>query len=829
MRGKRILRFLKVTGIVSIVVLSVIFAGMMTTWFSIRPPDINNLKDCEGLIVTDKYGSELQISFSTADTRNIIVEIEKVPAHVIQAFIAAEDERFFQHHGFDPIAIFRALTTNMTAGKIVSGASTITQQLVRLVEPHEKTYFQKYLEIVKSIRLEQNVTKEKILECYLNFVPQGNTIVGIQLAARVYFGKDIWNVNVAEAALLASLPKAPGLLNPYGKNRARLFERKDWVLGRMYESGFLTKTEYEWNMNSPIEIQDKDFPFQAPHFLHYVLSQTEQNAGMVKTTLDLSMQKNIEKIVYSHRKRLQYRGADQISCLVIDNRTMEVLVYVGSISFSASYSGYNDGVQALRSPGSTLKPFLYALALENGFNAASILDDTARGYAAPKGEYIPMNFDKREYGPVTFRKALANSLNLSAIYLLNKIGYPSFYDCLRELKLINYPQYGPDYYGLGLVVGNPEVSLFQLVQAYAMLANGGVLRPIKFFEGDFHNVFEDEAPAHRILSIESTAIIRDILADTGARLLGFGDVPYFSFPFSVALKTGTSTQYRDCWTVGFTDEYTVGVWVGNFDGRSTYGLSGASGAGPIFSEIMELLNREKSGESFQLPNTVERVSVCSYSGKLVSEFCPHSRFEIFKIGQKPKEICSFHQDVDHTHRIPSQYAQWLFDKERKNIPSHYSLTTNNNQDGGKIVFDDPWKEINTSENKGKVMVNQQNRQSQESVNAMKHDDIVVIGSPMQTAMPPTNSEQTNGAGNIDIIYPIQGDRFIYDSRMPDKTIEFRALVTDNSPKVTWYLNGYEYSQTGPPYSVYWKMKKGAYTLIASNSAGFGQSITFNVE
>ena len=369
----------------------------------------------------------------------------------------------------------------------------------------------------------------------------------------------------------------------------------------------------------------------------------------------------------SHRVALLQSGASQAAAVIIDNRSLELLALVGSMQYGPRSRGFNNGAAALRSPGSALKPFLYAQALDLGFTPATILEDVERRYQTPGGEFTPANFDRFPYGPVAFREALANSLNLSTVSLLNLISPQTYYDTLSRLNLINHPERGPEHYGLGLVVGNPEVSLLQLAAAYACLANGGLYQPLRL------RADAPAAPPVRLFSPQAAYIISDILADPMARFRIFGASSAMNPPIRLAIKTGTSSRYRDTWAVGYTPEYTVAVWAGNFDGRGTMKLSGAAAAAPILAELAGALFHGGSPRNFDRPEGVTAATVCSFSGLKPGPDCPYVRQELFIAGTEPTGVCTFHHHREPWLRIPTPFAGWLHDRFEQGGTGRYRL------------------------------------------------------------------------------------------------------------------------------------------------------------
>jgi penicillin-binding protein 1C len=774
----------------------------------------------DNFVFYDRNGKILRFVPDKRGERHIWIKEEEIPERVKNAFIAGEDSRFYLHPGFDIFAILRAFKDNLFKQRIVSGASTITQQLVRLTYPRKRTYRDKITEVLRSIKLEMVLPKNKIMEYYLNRVPMGNNIVGIELASRVYFGKSCRNISLSEAAVIASLPKAPTRLNPYGKNKKLLLQRKNYVLNRMAEKGFITEKELHEAQNSSPEFQNYSFPFKAPHIVDTLLEQKKSSPPRsYYTTIDCTCQREIEKILSSHKTRLFSRGAHQAAAMVVYNPTMEVIATVGSLSYSSEYGGYNRGQSALRSAGSTLKPFAYGEALETGLTASTVIKDTMKNYRTPSGDYIPYNYDRGQYGPVTLRAALGNSFNISAIKVLEKITIDRFYYLLKRINLINFPDKGPDTYGLGLVIGNAEVSLEQLVSAYAMLANRGLYRPIRYLK-DNTTISEPV----KIFSQGTAYIISHILSDPSARMITFGQSLDMDFPFRVSLKTGTSTRYRDGWMIGYTPDYTVGVWIGNFKGDSTYGLSGAEGAGPIFKDIMNFLYKNGSPSLLSPPEDVVLVKVCGISGKIPGPFCHYKTEEIFIRGTEPVEFCSFHNKDMH-HHLPTSYAAWVSDRDFRGIPDNYRLEAFSHNK--KNTFE---TEIRAAPHKKtKVPIRMKNKSmspslvNDDSHNSHENFSHYSIGTEAQT------HSRVITDSTITIIYPLEGDRFIFDRNISNQVIELQAVSEKPVEFIDWFVDGMHHARTYPPYYSYWRLKRGKHTIVAASSDLVGDAVKIYVE
>ena len=763
--------------------------------------DTADLHRPENLRFVDKNGRILRFVPDKNGCRHLDLPLSAIPDPVVHAFLAAEDERFFSHPGVDVPAVIRAMFQNLSAGRIVSGASTLTQQVSRMVYPRPRTVTAKLVEMARSLRMEGSLSKKRILEIYLNSVPMGNKIQGVGLASAIYFQKHISRLNPEEAALLAALPKAPGDLNPYGENRQKLKNRRDWVLDRMALLGHLTGQQAALAKAQPVKIAPFAFPFHAPHVVDALLEDPQRlgATGEIRLTLDLDIQTWVEHLLSAHKARLAAMGAGQAAVIVLSTPLAKVLAAAGSLDYGPENKGFNNGLLARRSAGSTLKPFVYALALESGFTASSLLADTSDVFQTPGGDYRPVNFNRARYGPVTLRAALGGSLNLPAVKMLQKVGQERFFRFLGQLGLA--PARGPEakHYGLGLVLGNMEVRLADLAGAYAALRNGGMYREVSW-------VAKPADPAHSVrVCGEATAhIIMDILADPTARSLTFGSADAMTYPFKVAVKTGTSNGYRDGWVIGTTPEFTVAVWAGNFDGAPTFGMSGAAGAAPILKDILLRLYKGSQPADIPLPPGVARAPVCGISGQAPGPYCQNLTYELFKTGTVPTTPCSFHRHHQIGHSLPPVFSQWVHDRRQRGAAGGFQLAGVTRPNLESPVTDG---ETGTPRPK---------------TNPGNHH---VISTP-----PPSFSP---GSGMVvRITYPFSNDRFILNKSPqgphPD-VIRLQARTSRPAPYVDWYVDGHHLERVAPPYGTAWPLARGRH-LITAFSPGFpGDCVEIFVE
>ncbi|MBX5480948.1 MAG: penicillin-binding protein 1C [Myxococcaceae bacterium] len=627
------------------------------------PEHLLDYRPVASLRILDRDGNLLRELRSRQDGRATPLRSDQIPDRVKRTFVAAEDHRFYSHHGVDPIAVARALVQNVTHGRIVSGGSTLTQQLARTLIPRERTLLGKIQEALWALRLEAHLDKDEILTQYLNRVPFGNGTFGLEAAAQLYFGRSAEHLSIAQTAVLASIPRGPTAYNPY-RRPERLDARKHWVLERMVETGALSREDAELAKDDPIDLRAFASSFRTPHFVEFLASHLDRfgvsDAAVIQTTIDPSLQARAEEAVQQEIGRLADRNVGSAAALVVDNPTGEVLAYVGSADFfDEVHEGQNDGVQMLRQPGSALKPFVYLEAFSAGYSPATVLSDTEAHFGGVGGEYSPENYDRRTHGPVRVREALANSYNVPAVRVGEQLGPERV---LRRLHRAGFDSLdkGAEHYGLGIVLGDGEVSLWEAARAYSGLSRGGVLRPLRpilhAWRADGTEIaLRDEIRPRRFAPATNVALIADILSDNSARARAFGIDNVLRLPFPTAAKTGTSKGYSDNWTVGFTHERTVAVWAGNFDGSPMTKVSGITGAGPIFRALMLDAMRGVRPAPLYDDSRLEHARICPLSGQLATDRCPSSMDEVFAKGGAPAHECTMHAPLSDS--LPEELAE----------------------------------------------------------------------------------------------------------------------------------------------------------------------------
>ncbi len=639
-------------GFAIVLVLSLGGAGI---WVSRPLPETLLAPDqTQSLTIEDRSGALLRTTRSGDGSLASWVALQQMDPDLTRAFVAVEDRRFYQHHGVDPRSIARALRDNVLHARVVSGASTITMQLARLVHPMGRGWSDKVVQALWALRIDAHLGKNEILEQYLNRVPLGQGSVGIAAAMQLYFGGDATRASLGQAALLAALARAPSSRNPLvDPSGARL--RRSVGLRALRREGYASAEEVARAEQEPLVGAGRGRPFLAPHYTSRLLGQAEVLGrplrGNWRTSLDAGLQDELEREVRHTIAELADRAARQAAVVVLENQSGEILAYVGSPDFWADTAGQVDMVSSERQPGSALKPILYALAFDRGATAATVLADIATTYQTTTGPYHPRNYDRKYHGPVRAREALGSSYNVPAVELANRIGYSTLLHGLHDAGFASLRR-SADHYGLGLALGNGDVTLLELANGYRALARGGVWSPVQWWAGQ-----PEATTGRRVVSPQSAALALDILADPVARIPAFGLRTPFDWPFRAAAKTGTSRHYTDNWAVATTGRFTVAVWVGNFSGQPMQGVSGVTGAGPLLHRAVLVTARRYAPGNLVKPEDAGLVSaqICRVSGLRASRDCP-SMTEWFKPGSIPAATCHWH-DNGEVH-LPAAYAEW---------------------------------------------------------------------------------------------------------------------------------------------------------------------------
>ena len=584
--------------------------------------------------VLDRRGQALMVTYQNHWNLHDRRALHDIPVFLQRAFILAEDKSFYTHNGDDWIARLHALWQNLVQGGVVRGASTITEQVVRVRHPRPRTVWSRWLEGWEARRLENTFSKADILEFYLNQVPYGANRRGVVQAARHYFDRDLDTLNRHEMLALAVLVRAPSRLDP-NRNEAPLQRSVETLARRARQVGLLSQREFEQVAAGRLDLVAPKLPVQAHHFVEHVYRQLPaeglSNLSRVHTTLDAELQKKAQAILDERLAALTGRNAHNAGLLVVDHQNDEILAWVGAHNGEGSAASWYDPVVVPRQPGSTLKPFLYAAALEKGWTAATLIDDSPLAETVLWGLHDYHNYSRRHYGTVRLRDALGNSLNIPALKTIQYVGGSHFLERLDRLGVHNLRQH-PDYYGDGLALGNGEITLLELVGAYATLARQGVHRPLR----PFHET-STGSESRRVFSPEVSSLIADIISDADARRLEFGYASLLRFPVQAAIKTGTSSDYRDAWAIAFNHRYTAGVWMGNLNDQRMDHVTGARGPALVLRSIFAELNRHIKTEPLRRSGSLVKTRICRDTGLPASATCA-ARDEWFRSDRVPISV-----------------------------------------------------------------------------------------------------------------------------------------------------------------------------------------------
>lgn len=629
-----------------------------------EPKNIPNQLKLPSIQILDRNGILLYEDLGESSIRHRPVKYSDLPTCIINATIATEDQSFFTNPGFDLKAMVRAIWINLRGGQILAGGSTITQQVVRNLlmtaeESSQRTVQRKIREIFLAWRLSKELSKQEILSLYLNQTYYGSFAYGVEAASQTYFGKSIRELTLAECALIAGLPQSPSNYNPFIYPQ-KAIERQKIVLERLYRSGYINLAEKQQAETQPLRFAEQPYPLEAPHFVMFVRHTFDQmeNQGMIppdarrkglmiQTTLDINWQRLAEKAIQNHLRRLSH-GRDGLghnvknaALVAIDPQSGAVLAMVGSPNYwdQNIYGAINMAIVP-RQPGSALKPFIYALAMDpnnpNPLTAASPIDDRRTVFfTKDQKTYIPVNYDGKEHGRVTVREALASSLNIPAVKVLDQVGLERFIAFMKTLGVQSLDS--PDHYDLTIALGGGGVSLLELTAAYGVFATNGVIASpywIESISDTEGNLYYQASPKTKKALDERVAwLISDILSDDQARYIGFGKNSVLKLDRPAAVKTGTTTDFHDNWTIGYTPSLVVGVWVGNADYEPMVEVTGLSGAAPIWHEFMRTVLANQPSETFQHPDRLIHQTVCK--NPTVQSRCSETVTDWFILGTQP--------------------------------------------------------------------------------------------------------------------------------------------------------------------------------------------------
>lgn len=668
-RGRRrILRYLLRLSLLGFAFLFIGIA-LVFAWFSKDLPGPNKILARSVPQTTRILDRNSELLYEAhGDEKRTIVKANEIPKVIKDATIAAEDKNFYKHHGVSFTGVMRAAYSNITNKKISQGGSTITQQYVKNAIPEvgkKRTLSRKIKELIITLELEQVYSKDDILAMYLNQIPYGNTAYGIESATKTYFNKSATKdgLSLDEAAFLAAIPQAPTKFSPWGSHTKELMDRRNWVLDRMVSLNMIKPEEAAEakKTDTLAKLGKRRENIIAPHFVMYIRELLADKYGedivqegglQVTTTLDLKVQKMAEDAVSEQFPQISKSlGAKNASIVAVDPKTGQILAMVGSVDF---FDTKNDGnvnvATSLRQPGSSFKPIVYATAFKDKYNPAFVLYDVPTDFG---GGYKPDNYDGNTHGPVTMRQALANSLNIPAVKTISLVGVDKSINTAKDLGITSLTR-GADFYGPPLVLGSGEVELLDLVGAYSVFANQGTKNNVTGIfkitnqKGD---VLEEYKPdtGKEVIDKGVAFEISDILSDNGARSMVFGSRSKLYVPgHTVAAKSGTTSDYRDAWTLGYTPQIAAGVWVGNNNNIPLVkGGAGAMAAAPIWNAFMTKYLSNLPDTPFPTPDDVEKVTVDKLSNKLPGQSSPPDGriTDWFATWQKPKDYDNIHVSV----------------------------------------------------------------------------------------------------------------------------------------------------------------------------------------
>lgn len=650
LHNTRIVRFLLRRWYIVAIPITPFLLFLITNWCF--PLPVEKLQPSPSTVILDRNGEWLR-AFTSPDEmwRFPETSLDEISPLFQSAMLTYEDKYFYHHWGVDPVSLFNATVDNIRSGKVVRGGSTITMQLARLMEPKDRTIPNKIIEMFRALQLELTFTKTEILTHYFNMLPYGGNIVGSGAAARLYFNKPQSALSLGEAALLAAIPNSPEYLRPdrYPDSARKAREK---VLYRMVDAGKISKQRLQEALKEPIPETRYTLPFKAPHLSRLLVKEQPSLASIsakdykISTTVDMHYQDTAERILSECLRPLQMQGISTGAVVIMDTQSREVLAMVGSHDFfDRSAQGQVNGTLAVRSPGSTLKPFVYALAIDRGaITPKTILYDVPVDYVG----YSPVNFDGKFTGYLTAEEALARSLNVPAVNLYAQMGQSQLYGFLKQAGITTFSD--QEDYGLSLILGGCGVNLLELTNLYAGLANMGEFAPYQLARNvDVENRRKKKkgtsfSTATRLLRPESSWIITEMLTtlvrpDYPEAFEQTGTMP------KVAWKTGTSYGHRDAWSIGYSPALTIGVWVGNFNGTGSPLLSGSQAAAPILFNLFTTLSGEKTVHWYSRPPELKTRLVCALTGLPVSTHCPTSTIDFYIPGVSAVRECHIHKSI----------------------------------------------------------------------------------------------------------------------------------------------------------------------------------------
>ncbi len=631
-------------------------------------------------VVLSENGTLLKAYLTSDDKWRLESHIDSVSSNLIKLLLYKEDKYFYYHFGVNPFAIIRAAIGNITGKGKISGASTITMQVARILEPRKRNLFNKFIEALRAVQLELHYSKKEILNLYLSYAPYGGNIEGITSAAFIYFNKPPSQLSLAQAAELVVIPQNPNKYRP-DKFPGKTKGKRNALLKKLFRDKIFSKTDIELALQEPVTGFRFSIPKLAQHFCDFIAQKNKSTT--LKTTLSLTKQYIAEQLLEQYIAKIQSENISNGAILIVDNKTNNIKAYVGSVDFdNIEISGQVNGVIATRSPGSTLKPFLYAQLFDKGFlTPQQKIPDIPINF----GGYEPENFNLKFHGLVTAKYALANSLNIPAVVLLKKNSLKNFLELLTNLGF-NYIAKTKDKLGLSVILGGCGANLRDLVQAYTVFPNKGNLYGLRYLQTD------ERLQKKKIFSEEACYMISDILSSNERPDLQVNFFPDSKLP-NVAWKTGTSYGKRDAWAIGYSVNYTIGVWLGNFDGKGSPFLTGAEKAVPLLIELFNAIDYNSNKKWFDFPQHLNERPVCVESGLLPTENCKNTKFDFYIQNVTGNKKCNVHKKFFVNKNESVSYCTECLSNHdyHKKIYSVYSPEISYWYENNGIQFDKPPK------------------------------------------------------------------------------------------------------------------------------------------
>lgn len=769
-----------------------IIITLIATWAIIKifftPPLLNDA--IFGTAYFDKNGELLRITLAPDDKYRLYTPLSEISPDIIRATILYEDKYFYYHPGINPIALIRATINYLSGAPHPAGASTITMQVARMkYDINTREIMGKLKQIAAAIYLDLFYSKDEIITAYLNMAPYGGNIESIGAASQIYFDKPPKNLTTIESITLATIPQNP---NKRGLNTASGLQNMMKMRGDLVRR-WIAETGSDKNLvtlaQMPLSARTtRELPFHAPHFVNFEISRTPTNESFVTTTLDLGLQRELERTMAAQITRGRSRGITNAAAILVNYKTMETVAYIGSADyFDKSIYGENDGVRARRSPGSTLKPLIYATAVDMGLiHSMTLLRDAKINF----GVYAPENSDSEFFGPVLARDALTHSRNIPAINLLRQIGIRNFYNILTASGVTNLKS--PEHYGISVALGGAETSMFELADIYTTMANLGLRRDIR----TNINAPTNKENETQILSPEAFFITLDMLAHQSTPTKNIPFAKKQTMPIRHYWKTGTSSSFRDAWTAGIFGDFVLIVWVGNFDGTPNNAFSGALAAAPIYFALADATQKYYAAHNMPIKNNnflrddmnISTVEMCDGVGGLAGKHCPKSVMAYFIPGKSPITTSSIYRAVPVDNKTGLRAC------------NHNPKTTH-------MEIFEFWDS--------------------------EYLDMFARAGITRNTPPPfmpgcdLDSVTSTRAAPV-ILSPIDGTRTVILSDNNTQQIAFRAISDMTDAKIFWFLNDEMIGTTMSGETLVYDTPIGDYTVRIMDEMGMAATIKFSV-